>query len=82
MEAFKNFIKKLFGSNTEVSSKRFAGIVTLANLIILAYVASRKDGVCPEYMYDALSFLCGSFFGFTSIEAIFTKRKSSDTTSV
>ena len=70
-----NFFMKLLGDGSDVSSKRFSGIVTLFNLIILAYVATYKQGVCPEYMFDTLSFLCGSFLGLTTVEAIFAKKK-------
>ena len=69
----------LLGDGSEVSSKRFSGIVTLLNLIILAYIAAYKNGVCPEYMYDTLAFLCGGFLGLTTIEAIFAKKKTVDT---
>ena len=70
------FFMKLLGDGSDVSSKRFSGIITLINLIILAYVASYKQGVCPEYMYDTLSLLCGGFLGLTTIEAIFAKKKT------
>lgn len=69
------FFMKLLGDGSDVSSKRFSGIITLVNLIILAYVASVKQGVCPEYMYSTLAFLCGGFLGLTTIEAIFAKKK-------
>jgi hypothetical protein len=42
----KNFFMKLMGDGSDVSSKRFSGIVTLINLIGLAYVATIKSGVC------------------------------------
>ena len=65
----------LLGNGSDVSSKRFSGIVTLLNLIGLAYIATVKQGVCPEYMYSTLSLLCGSFLGLTTVEAIFGKKK-------
>jgi hypothetical protein len=48
----------------------------LINLIGLAYVATIKSGVTPEYMYDTLALLCGSFLGLTTLEAIFAKKKN------
>jgi hypothetical protein len=71
----KNFFIKLLGSGSDVSSKRFAGLVTLLNLIILAYIATYKNGVTPEYMFDTLSLLCGGFLGLTTLETIFAKKK-------
>jgi len=70
-----NFIMKLLGDGSDVSSKRFSGIITLLNLIGLAYVATVKQGVCPEYMYNTLALLCGGFLGLTTVEAIFAKKK-------
>mgnify|MGYP006292049989 FL=1 len=70
-----NFIMNLLGNGSDVSSKRFSGIVTLLNLIGLAYVATVKQGVCPEYMYNTLALLCGGFLGLTTVEAIFAKKK-------
>jgi hypothetical protein len=66
---------KLLGDGSDVSSKRFSGIITLLNLIGLAYVATVKQGVCPEYMYNTLALLCGGFLGLTTVEAIFAKKK-------
>ena len=66
---------KLLGDGSDVSSKRFSGIITLVNLIGLAYVATVKQGVCPEYMYNTLALLCGGFLGLTTVEAIFAKKK-------
>jgi len=70
-----NFIMKLLGDGSDVSSKRFSGIITLVNLIGLAYVATAKQGMCPEYMYNTLALLCGGFLGLTTVEAIFAKKK-------
>ena len=67
---------KLMGDGSDVSSKRFSGIVTLLNLIGLAYLATYKQGVCPEYMFDTLALLCGGFLGLTTVEAIFAKKKN------
>lgn len=67
---------KLMGDGSDVSSKRFSGIVTLLNLIGLSYVATIKSGVCPEYMFNTLALLCGGFLGLTTVEAIFAKKKN------
>jgi hypothetical protein len=71
----KNFFMKLLGDGSDVSSKRFSGLITLLNLIILAYITTYKNGVTPEYMYDTLALLCGGFLGLTTLEAIFAKKK-------
>lgn len=72
----KNFFMKLVGDGSDVSSKRFSGIITLINLILLAYMATYMGGVTPEYMYDTLALLCGGFLGLTTVEAIFAKKKN------
>jgi hypothetical protein len=72
----KNFFAKLLGDGSDVSSKRFSGIITLVNLIGLAYVATYKSGITPEHMFDTLALLCGGFLGLTTIEAIFAKKKN------
>jgi hypothetical protein len=69
---------KLLGDGSDVSSKRFSGIVTLLNLIGLAYVATFKNGVTPEYMFDTLSLLCGGFLGLTTLEAIFARKQKTE----
>jgi len=74
----KNFFMKLLGDGSDVSSKRFSGIVTLLNLIGLAYVATFKNGVTPEYMFDTLSLLCGGFLGLTTLEAIFARKQKTE----
>jgi hypothetical protein len=71
----KNFLMTVMGDGSDVSSKRFSGLITLINLIGLAYVATYKNGVTPEYMFDTLALLCGGFLGLTTLEAIFAKKK-------
>jgi hypothetical protein len=71
----KNFIMSLLGNGSDVSSKRFASLFTLLNVIILTYVAtfSSKDGATPEYMFDALCLIAGGGLGLTVVEKIFSK---------
>jgi hypothetical protein len=76
----KNFFMNLLGDGSDVSSKRFSGIITLINLIGLAYVATMKSGVTPEYMFDTLSLLCGGFLGLTTLEKIFSKKEDTSKT--
>jgi hypothetical protein len=46
----------LLGNGSDVSSKRFASLFTLLNVIVLTYIATltSKEGITPEYMFDAL----------------------------
>jgi hypothetical protein len=69
-----NFLNELFGEGTAVSSKRVSGIVTLVNLLVLAYISTYKNGMTPQYIYDTLALLCASFLGLTSLERIFVKK--------
>jgi len=61
---------------TAVSSKRFSGLVTLANVLILAYITTIKNGETPEFMFNTLALLAGSFLGLTTVERILVKPKS------
>jgi hypothetical protein len=77
----KKFINDLLSGQSETSSKRFAALFTLLNVIILAYVATfRSPGGTPEYMYDALCLIAGGGLGLTVIEKIFSKKGGSDKT--
>jgi hypothetical protein len=75
MKRLIDFFSSLLSEGTAVSSKRFSGIVTLANLIILAYITTVKKGETPEFMFDTLAMLTAAFLGLTSIERIFVKKK-------
>ena len=75
MKRLIDFFSSLLSEGTAVSSKRFSGLVTLANLIILAYITTVKKGETPEFMFDTLAMLAGAFLGLTSIERIFVKKK-------
>ena len=75
MKRLIDFFSSLLSEGTAGSSKRFSGIVTLANLIILAYITTVKKGETPEFMFDTLAMLAGAFLGLTSIERIFVKKK-------
>jgi len=75
MKRLFDFFSSLLSEGTAVSSKRFSGIVTLLNLIILTYITTVKNGQTPEFMFDTLAMLAGAFLGLTSIERIFVKKK-------
>jgi len=67
---------KIMTDGTGVSSKRFSGLVTLLNLIVLAYITTIKNGQTPEYIFDTLALLSASFLGLTTIEKIWGKSKN------
>ena len=78
----KKFILNLLSGENETSSKRFAALFTLLNLIAITWVATLKDDkyITPEFMYDALALIAGGGLGLTVIEKIFSKgNKKSDT---
>jgi hypothetical protein len=68
----KNFIKNLLSSRSGTSSKRFAALFTLINLIILAYIATfaAPDNVVPKFIYDALVIIVSGGLGLTVLEKI------------
>ena len=71
----------LLGNGSDVSSKRFASLFTLLNVIILTYIATftSKEGITPEYMFDALCLIAGGGLGLTVIEKIFDKKNPKPT---
>ena len=71
----KKFILNLLSGENETSSKRFAALFTLLNLIAITWVATFKaeDYVTPEFMYDALALISGGGLGLSVIEKIFYK---------
>jgi hypothetical protein len=72
----KKFIQNLLSSESDQSSKRFAALFTLVNLIAMTWVATLKDDkfITPEFMYDSLALIAGGGLGLTVIEKIFTKK--------
>jgi len=77
----KKFFMDLISVKSDSSSKRFAALFTLFNLIAITWVATlkAKDYVTPEFMYDALSLIAGGGLGLTVIEKIFSNKKTSET---
>jgi hypothetical protein len=70
----KKFFIDLLRSDSTISSKRFAGLLTLISCIILAFLAaSSNKWTTPPYMYDGLLLLVGGLFGFNMAESIFKK---------
>jgi hypothetical protein len=67
---------KIMTDGTGISSKRFSGLVTLLNLIVLAYITTIKNGQTPEYIFDTLALLSASFLGLTTIEKIWGKSRN------
>lgn len=77
----KEFIKNLLSGKSDTSSKRFAALFTLMNLLILAYIAAfRSDGITPEFMFDGLLLIVASGLGLSVVEKIFNKNSTSTTT--
>jgi hypothetical protein len=76
MKRIAELFMKIMTDGTGVSSKRFSGLVTLLNLIILAYITTVKKGETPEYVFDTLALLAASFLGLTTLEKIFVKKKN------
>ena len=75
----KQFLKELISSNNEASSKRFAALFTLVNVILLAWVSTVNsvNEMVPEFIFDGLLLLVGGGLGLTVIEKIFNKTKQS-----
>jgi hypothetical protein len=80
----KKFFMDLISGQSDSSSKRFAALFTLFNLIAITWVATfkAKDWVTPEFMYDALAMIAGGGLGLTVIEKIFAAKKTGKTDGV
>jgi hypothetical protein len=80
----KKFFMDLISGQSDSSSKRFAALFTLFNLIAITWVATfkAKDWVTPEFMYDALAMIAGGGLGLTVIEKIFAAKKTGKTDDV
>ena len=73
----KDFFSKMISGSDEVSSKRFASLFTLVNVIILAYIATFHSAnmVTPQFMFESLCWLVAGGLGLTVAENIFGKKK-------
>lgn len=70
----KKFFMELLSANSPLSSKRFAGLITLLSCIILAFAAAFKNNwICPDTMYNGLLLVVAGLFGFNMAESIFRK---------
>jgi hypothetical protein len=74
----KKFLMDLLSGQSDTSSKRFAALFTLFNIIAITWVATfkAKDFVTPEFMYDSLALIAGGGLGLTVIEKIFAAKKA------
>jgi hypothetical protein len=77
----KKFFNDLLSGQSDTSSKRFAALFALFNVIILTWVATinSKDFVTPEFMFDALVLIAGGGLGLTVVEKIFSAKNSKKT---
>jgi hypothetical protein len=77
----KKFFNDLISGTSDKSSKRFAALFTLLNIIILTYLAAGKNNwITPEHMFDALCIIAGGGLGLTVIEKIFSKKNKNEGT--
>jgi hypothetical protein len=76
------FFKNLMSSQSDASSKRFAALFTLLNIILITWVATlaAPGYITPEFMFNSLALIAGGGLGLTVIEKIFNKTKSDDET--
>lgn len=79
----KKFFMDLLSGQTEVSSKRFAALFALVNLVILTWIATLNDDnlITPEFMFDALLMIAGGGFGLSVVEKVLTTKNSKKTDS-
>ena len=68
----KKFFNNLLSGTSDTSSKRFASLIALATVIILAFIATYKDEkhITPELMFDSIALIAGGGLGLTVIENV------------
>jgi hypothetical protein len=66
------FLKKMVSNDKEVSSKRVAGLFSLLNGIVLAYLSIKYD--IKEWAFNGLLTFSGIALGLTTINQIFEKK--------
>jgi len=66
------FIKKMVSNDKEVSSKRVAGLFSLLNGVVLAYLSIKYD--IKEWAFNGLLTFSGIALGLTTINQIFEKK--------
>lgn len=73
----KKFFSDLMSGSSDTSSKRFAALFALFNIIAITWVATIKDEkhITPEFMFDSLALIAGGGLGLTVIEKIFTAKQ-------
>lgn len=74
----KKFFSDLMSGSSDTSSKRFAALFALFNIIAITWVATIKDEnhITPEFMFDSLALIAGGGLGLTVIEKIFTAKQA------
>jgi hypothetical protein len=73
----KKFFTNLLSGASDVSSKRFTSLITLAVVISLTYIATfrNSDHITPEFMFNALCLIVGGGLGLTAIENVVKMRQ-------
>lgn len=76
----KQFIKNLLSSKSPTSSKRFATLITLISIIVLAFMAAFKDDkwITPQFMFESLAWITAGGLGVTVMENFINKKTKSD----
>ena len=75
----KEFFKSLLSSDSPTSSKRFVGLLSIITCIILAFIATYKNGgITPEFIYNGLLLFASGAFAITGMETIFKKTKKDE----
>lgn len=76
----KQFILNLLSGESETSSKRFAALVILLSVVLMAFLATFRavNWVTPEFMYNGLLWVGAGAIGLTTAENIMKKIKKED----
>lgn len=74
----KVFLKKLLGTNTEVSSKRLISLIAIIMIVITWAVDLFTDMVISEFIWTGLLTILGTGIGTVALTDIFGNNKKDD----
>jgi len=70
----KEFVKKLLGDGTDISSKRFWGSVTMVVMLVSYFISVFMEIKVPEFMWDGLMWIVLGMFGGSVLDKFAGKK--------
>jgi len=70
----KKFIQDLLSANTEISSKRFWGSVTMVVMLVSYFISIFMEIKVPDFMWDGLMWIVLGMFGGSVLDKFSLKK--------